>query len=915
VGFCLNDVSDSEKNFLSYNGQNYSFPLAIGSWSAPGPLGEIVRIILEEVFEYRTTLQRRGSSQELLEHVLGCTLNPSNSTQASCADAAARQDPPTAWAALEVWSTAVAERRLMRWVFTATSMGYKTLPGLYTQSPTVELGRNNSVPLKWWESYLPGYGAHHFFTPVAELDAAIRGIASFGATFNAVVCPGGGCGQGTIRPQCDPRADSDRFVLLHKLNFVCDGGWWYSPACEDRRETCVPVVLGEFEWNVLEWLGTFRKTRLPVAVTWLGWFGEAEVVVQLSAMRFLFYWWEPDSTFLGMQPISPELVVFDERDLTISQVQAPVSVVWSGLAEAEPYVDTFFRVMSFAYADVWEMMAQQATGVDDETIACRWLKSPRNALKWRAWIPNRINDTVVVTEVVQYKPAGVGVVLGVLITVASLGLVALAALYLRRRRRLASDSPDNPATPTGQWVVTWVGAHRTLFKTVGSGPCWVINASPFVVTMEAEDQHTPAEPLTPWSFQRSPHFRAKTKLRLHVARAEIVSEEWEWLETEHDFIIRQEDWSQRPSDVESTGPDTVRYRGPVARLSLGINGGGFSMGQMKLTRRPEGSILIQWSVPHTLRGVTVLDLDRFFTRVIEHPCVWRKCEVIDEVGGTHVIDKHPRGDSRNMYDACKHIVIPEAAVFDWSYAELHTKCGPPTLFLSHVWAETANKTQEALHKLNTWISLKLRAHTSIQEGHDTSLKVWFCTLCNNQSRVVEELGCDVTLSPFAQVLRSESCAQVALISPFRALHRKWCNYEFCVSRIENIPVLMVMAEGVIQAGQVAPKTLHMLAEKVVGFNCRDATCTNYADECFIDAAVAKMGGYEELTARLHAVFRAAILEAHHCLNAAVTTLHGDPYENLRTVSGSLSSASARTESGEGRPSPRQRGPCRSHVSL
>ena len=44
-------------------------------------------------------------------------------------------------------------------------------------------------------------------------------------------------------------------------------------------------------------------------------------------------------------------------------------------------------------------------------------------------------------------------------------------------------------------------------------------------------------------------------------------------------------------------------------------------------------------------------------------------------------------------------------------------------------------------------------------------------------------------------------------------------------------------DGVIEAGQVAPKMLKELSHKVVSFSCKDATCSSKADEELIDKAV------------------------------------------------------------------------------
>mmetsp|Transcript_5544 Transcript_5544/g.14107 ORF Transcript_5544/g.14107 Transcript_5544/m.14107 type:complete len:325 (+) Transcript_5544:3-977(+) len=242
-----------------------------------------------------------------------------------------------------------------------------------------------------------------------------------------------------------------------------------------------------------------------------------------------------------------------------------------------------------------------------------------------------------------------------------------------------------------------------------------------------------------------------------------------------------------------------------------------------------------------------------------------------------------------MYDACKFIVMPEAAHFDASYAEVHCNYGPAAVFISHVWAESAANTLSSIRKLREWVQSKALARTSLDFCEETGIslgsdrddpnatiifRVYFCVLCNNQSRVLEELGLDVKLSPFTRVLETEYCVQVALVSPLLALNRKWCNYEFCLARTTQKQVWMCTNEGIVQAGQVAPKTLKELAVQVMNFNCKDATCASPADSVFIDRAVEQMGGYSEQDVILKQVFRTAIEEAHTMLDSAMDIVQG-----------------------------------------
>jgi len=209
-----------------------------------------------------------------------------------------------------------------------------------------------------------------------------------------------------------------------------------------------------------------------------------------------------------------------------------------------------------------------------------------------------------------------------------------------------------------------------------------------------------------------------------------------------------------------------------------------------------------------------------------------------------------------MYDAGKYIIRKKVVCFDASYAELRTDYGFADAFISHVWGESAYVTLQSIRKLKD----SQRQNGSVVGN--VPFRVWFCTTCNNQSRVKEELGADVHHSPFAQVLRSPACQKVAMISPFKALRRKWCNFEFCIAMESEKPVLLVTSEGTVQEGEVAPKTLNELSKVVSDFKCETATCHNKDDEALINEAVDRIGGYIALDRTLRKTFMQAIDEAH-----------------------------------------------------
>merc|ERR1712070_751413 len=147
-------------------------------------------------------------------------------------------------------------------------------------------------------------------------------------------------------------------------------------------------------------------------------------------------------------------------------------------------------------------------------------------------------------------------------------------------------------------------------------------------------------------------------------------------------------------------------------------------------------------------------------------------------------------------------------------------------------------------------------------------RVWFCTLCNNQSRIQEEIGTNLESSSFMQVLKSDTCRHFALISPLEALKRKWCAFELSLSierqKLRNATsILLVTDDGVVQDGQVAPDRLLMMARGAQNFKAENATCWSSEDSKMIDSFVHAGGGYDLITATVKKAILQALSAAEH----------------------------------------------------
>lgn len=266
-------------------------------------------------------------------------------------------------------------------------------------------------------------------------------------------------------------------------------------------------------------------------------------------------------------------------------------------------------------------------------------------------------------------------------------------------------------------------------------------------------------------------------------------------------------------------------------------------------------LLLAWSPPTHLRGIPLGEFMQLLRAARRDREPWEVPETVPEGGGLPRVLKGPQ--ERDMYDVCHRIVDQTATPADCSFAERFCTYGPAQVMISHVWAEKIVNTSRAMDSL-----------VNIFGSDWPSVRIWFCTTCNNQGRVKEEIGDDVGRSPFAQVLGSPYCVCMATVCPEVALTRKWCVYEYSRALRLGKDVWLATPEGVLQHGDVRPSYLKALAASVASLRCADAKCTSGVDAALIDRAVREHGGYDMMDTELKKALLAAIAKAQAYLDDA-----------------------------------------------
>mmetsp|Transcript_33608 Transcript_33608/g.78149 ORF Transcript_33608/g.78149 Transcript_33608/m.78149 type:complete len:115 (+) Transcript_33608:246-590(+) len=104
-----------------------------------------------------------------------------------------------------------------------------------------------------------------------------------------------------------------------------DGVWWRAPSCRESPETCIPFITGGRGWasDIMAMRAVAHSMPLAIAVG----LTFDDYVSWAHSVNVLFYYWEPDSSFLGMSPSSLVFPAHDPGRLRLSATRSP-AVGW-----------------------------------------------------------------------------------------------------------------------------------------------------------------------------------------------------------------------------------------------------------------------------------------------------------------------------------------------------------------------------------------------------------------------------------------------------------------------------------------------------------------------------------------------------------------------------------------------------------
>ena len=130
--------------------------------------------------------------------------------------------------------------------------------------------------------------------------------------------------------------------------------------------------------------------QIPMAIGVASWSGYVNLV---TTKKCLFYWWEPDSTFISLEAkyvIFPEHKPAESRNnnYTNAAPNARVeNVVSYDLQNLAPDVHSFMSKFNFTINAMRTILLEYATnGTAVNTLACNWLKN-NEVVAWSKFQP------------------------------------------------------------------------------------------------------------------------------------------------------------------------------------------------------------------------------------------------------------------------------------------------------------------------------------------------------------------------------------------------------------------------------------------------------------------------------------------------------------------------------------------------
>lgn len=390
-GFCLSGSipKSLRKNLTTANGNSLAVGLWICQWPAAFLLSAMLHILMEEKIGYNVLVTGQGPGTTTAFYALTGCETPNDVSDPGCGDGPTGTIHhvsiegwtlyyPTVWDGLQKDYPATAPVNL-------GGSGYYGRESMYLQTSTVATALDTEgATLDFFRSYNASWhDQSKYFGGISSVNTSL--LKPCPETRLVV--------HEVMQLYMDITGDYDGVETVEgKTRGKCwDGYFWLPPACRTDHSKCILFVTGGAGWTIE---GTMQKAtvwNMPIApIVAKDWGSFVDLPKQVAC---LFYWWEPDPTFLLLDPTEMTFPAHVKQEWSQGiqtsagqqvRIDKYVSYDLEGLA---PNIVALVRAMDIDMTEVQELMMDQLNSGDDATtVACRWLQGHQNV--WRQWLPD-----------------------------------------------------------------------------------------------------------------------------------------------------------------------------------------------------------------------------------------------------------------------------------------------------------------------------------------------------------------------------------------------------------------------------------------------------------------------------------------------------------------------------------------------
>ncbi|CAL1137727.1 unnamed protein product [Cladocopium goreaui] len=388
---CLDDaIPPSErKNLTNVEGESYPLGIWIGNWASGRLSAAMVQILIEELMGFHVrTAEGSGTAMQMYA-MTGCE-TPTNPQDRGCGPQAPKQT--YFHVGMEGWTKPYWQTwaKIQR-DFPATApvnlghIGYDGDGGQFVAFNVVRRAFETEGLL------LDFYGSYHasWHTPGAYFDkiTAVNVSDLTPCNENPWLSD-----QETLQIYVQATGDYDGVEEVNgELRGKCFSGYfWFPPACRVDTSNCVLFLTsaGYEMWVMMQRATIYNMPVAPVDVK--DWERFASLPQQISC---LFYAWEPDPTFLGLQAKMLMFPRYNRSDWeqgfasTAAQGVRLEKYASHDLQIIAPTVRELLSAFSISFDVVNQLLAvQKAQGSSAMDVACSWVQ--RNRDIWEKWLPD-----------------------------------------------------------------------------------------------------------------------------------------------------------------------------------------------------------------------------------------------------------------------------------------------------------------------------------------------------------------------------------------------------------------------------------------------------------------------------------------------------------------------------------------------